>query len=264
MSLSPFDWFLAFILIVGLALWARRERQRVQHGLSIGRTSVRMAGYRRLIFTQWSLVGMLGLHWALRARPASDLGLTLGTGWRPAVGLLLAMAGTILLWLQLRSVQQSEENRASAREALAGLQWLLPHSRRELNSFMRVSLTAGICEELLYRGFLAWFLATWMPLWAALLVSGVLFGLAHLYQGVTGVLKTGLIGIVFGGITLLTGSIIWAMILHTAVDAINGQLAYVALTTPAPHPDVTLDPPEPNPDVTFDHAKDSPTPDHPA
>ena len=127
-------------------------------------------------------------------------------------------------------------------KALRELQWLLPHTQGELEAFMRVSATAGICEEILYRGFLAWFLAQWMPFWVAMMVSGVVFGLAHAYQGKSGVLKTGLIGIAFGGLTLLAQSLVPAILLHIAVDALNGRLAYVVITTPPPF--AFQDPPE--------------------
>jgi membrane protease YdiL (CAAX protease family) len=211
----------------------------VEYALSTGNLSARMSGYQRVVVVQWSLVALLAVHWVLTSRAVTDLGLALPLDWRFGVGLLLAAAGTAFLWLQLRSVRRNEKDREDARKALRDLEWLLPHTPRELDAFMRVSTTAGICEEVLYRGFLAWFLAQWMPLWLAMIASGILFGLAHAYQGLGGVLKTGAIGIAFGGLTLLAQSIVPAILLHIAVDALNGQLAYVVITTPRP---VVVDP----------------------
>lgn len=237
MGLHPFDWILALVLILGLALWARRERNRITHAAHATRAQARIAGYRRLLVVQWSLVGLLTLHWWSRSRPVTGLGLSTPLDWRFLLAWLLALAGVAVLWKQLRGVQLHEDHRAAARKELRALEWLLPHSRSELTMFLRVSVTAGICEEVLYRGFLVWFLTHWMPLWVAFLVAGALFGLAHLYQGPAGVLKTGVIGIAFGALTLLAGSILPAMLLHVAVDALNGRLAYVALTTPRPAPE---------------------------
>ena len=242
--LAPFDFFLAFILIIGIGAWARREHSRVEHAINSGNQSARMSGYQRVIIVQWSLIALLGAHWVLKSREVTALGLAAPLTWRFGLGLLLAIAGTIFLWSQLRSVRNSEEAREDAREALKDLKWLLPHTPRELDAFMRVSTTAGICEEVLYRGFLVWFLAQWMPFWVAMMVSGVLFGFAHAYQGRTGVIKTGAIGIAFGGLTLLAESIVPAILLHIAVDAINGQLAYVVVTTPPPAPPIEIDDPE--------------------
>jgi membrane protease YdiL (CAAX protease family) len=234
MTLAPFDYFLAFLLTFGLALWAHREHARLENRLARGYGSARIAGYRRIVVMQWSLIGLLGIHWIWTAREVSALGLASPLHWRFVAGMGISLAATAFFWTQLRKVRRSEEARAEARDELASLKTLLPHSPRELEAFMRVSVTAGICEELLYRGFLAWFLATWMPFWLAMIVSGVIFGFGHLYQGAVGVAKTGALGILLGGLTLLSGSILPAMVVHVAIDALNGQLAYVALTTPVP------------------------------
>lgn len=247
MSLTLFDYFLAFLLVIGLALWARREHARLEYRLARGYGSARLAGYRRIVVMQWSLIAFLGIHWVWTAREVSALGLATPLHWRLALGMAISLAVTGFFWTQLRKVRGSEEARAEAREALASLKSLLPHSPRELEAFMRVSVTAGICEELLYRGFLPWFLAAWMPFWLAMIVSGVIFGFGHLYQGMAGVAKTGALGILLGGLTLLSGSIIPAMVVHVAIDALNGQLAYVAMTTPIPvaeEPDEDPDSPD--------------------
>ena len=76
-----------------------------------------------------------------------------------------------------------------------------------------LSITAGVVEEIVYRGFVLWYLANFMPLWAALLLSSVFFGLGHSYQGKSGALRTGLVGLVFAILYVMSGSIWWY--LHT-------------------------------------------------
>ena len=44
---------------------------------------------------------------------------------------------------------------------------------------MPLCFTAGICEELLFRGYLVWVLKAWIGLGAAAGVIMVIFGLAH-------------------------------------------------------------------------------------
>jgi len=68
-----------------------------------------------------------------------------------------------------------------------------------------------------------------MPLWAAALVSTVGFGLAHAYQGLSQLPKITLVGGVFAGLYLLSGSIWLPMLLHAAVDILQGRLAYEAI-----------------------------------
>jgi membrane protease YdiL (CAAX protease family) len=53
--------------------------------------------------------------------------------------------------------------------------------------------------------------------WIILITSAV-FGLAHLYQGLRGVVLTGLVGAAFASMTLTTGSLVPAIAVHAMVD----------------------------------------------
>jgi membrane protease YdiL (CAAX protease family) len=99
---------------------------------------------------------------------------------------------------------------------------LMPHTEQEYRWFKILSVTAGICEELVFRGFMIWYLAHWMPMWLAALVGGVVFGLAHWYQGTAGVIKTGITGIIMGALYVATGSLLWPAIVHAAIDIQGG------------------------------------------
>ena len=98
----------------------------------------------------------------------------------------------------------------------------LPHTNRELRSFYGVSITAGIVEEIVYRGFVLWYLALVMPLWAAVVVSSVAFGLGHSYQGTSGVARVTAVGLAFGVFYVFTGSIWLPILAHAIVDVLQG------------------------------------------
>jgi membrane protease YdiL (CAAX protease family) len=55
-----------------------------------------------------------------------------------------------------------------------------------------------------------------------------LFGIGHLYQGLAGVVKTGLVGMVLGWIYSLSGSIWIPMFIHAAADVLQGRMIYFA------------------------------------
>jgi membrane protease YdiL (CAAX protease family) len=98
---------------------------------------------------------------------------------------------------------------------------LLPRTRTERRAFVLLAVTAGICEELLYRGFglaaLRWAVpGIGHP--ALIAVTAVAFGLAHLYQGPAGMVLTGLLGGYFAWIAISTGSLLPVMLLHALVD----------------------------------------------
>ena len=90
---------------------------------------------------------------------------------------------------------------------------------------------AGFGEEVLWRGFLMDRLQHLpgiggsMPV--ALVVQAIIFGLAHFYQGWSGVLITGCVGLLMGWIRLTSRGSIWAAVIaHGAVDTIMLSLAY--------------------------------------
>jgi uncharacterized protein len=164
------------------------------------------------------------------------------TGWlpfpqvgRPVLGALLAGYFVLGLAPFFQSLQSARKRRAYAsayRRHAAEFPALLPANAIERAAFILIALTAGICEEVLYRGFLIRFLHDGapaqslpaLPLIAALLISSLAFGLGHLYQGRKGVLGTSVAGLGLGLLFLVTGSLIPAIIMHALVDL---QAVYV-------------------------------------
>ena len=60
------------------------------------------------------------------------------------------------------------------------------------------------------------------PIWASVVVSSVLFGAAHLYQGRGGLIGTGILGLLFGTFRAYTGSLLPVAAWHAAVDLVAG------------------------------------------
>jgi membrane protease YdiL (CAAX protease family) len=85
-------------------------------------------------------------------------------------------------------------------------------------------LVAGFAEEVFYRGYLmarfAQFMGETRTAWiVALVAQSALFGAAHWYQGLTGVVATAIIGLILGTGTLFWGRNLWpAMIAHALID----------------------------------------------
>lgn len=96
---------------------------------------------------------------------------------------------------------------------------LIPRTARERRLFAGLSVMAGVGEEIVFRGFL---LAVLIPAlgdpWIALLVSSLAFGVLHAYQGTWGVVRTGLLGGLFGVSILLDGTLWPAVIVHVLYD----------------------------------------------
>lgn len=104
---------------------------------------------------------------------------------------------------------------------------LIPRTLKEKIYFFFVSLTAGVCEEIHFRGCLIFLLGNIFPnLHIAVIgiIVAILFGLFHCYQGVSGVIKTGAIGMCFVLLYLVTDSLVPGIILHFIIDFSNAFL----------------------------------------
>jgi len=97
---------------------------------------------------------------------------------------------------------------------------MLPRTTSDVRGWTALSWTAGICEEIAYRGFLFfYFMEIWgLSLTLALVISSVLFALGHIYQGIRPAALTAVLAIVFGGIYAVTGSLLIPVILHVVMD----------------------------------------------
>ncbi len=207
--------------------------------LRIGR--IRHQAYMESMGVEWALTAATALLWLYRDRSWDALGLGTPGGWGFWLGLGAALGFAVFAsWQRLKLTRSA---RAEVREAvetqLRNIEPILPHTRPEMLHFSGVALTAGLCEEVLYRGFLIWYLALLVPFAAAVAVSALLFGMAHAYQGVRGVLQTGLVGLALGLLYVLTGSLWVPMAVHAFVDLNSGLLAYDFLRRDRPDFDWT-------------------------
>jgi membrane protease YdiL (CAAX protease family) len=184
--------------------------------------AVRTQFYLRGMLGQWLMVLPLvlivpGLGWSAQ---------TLGLQAPSMLWLAVACAVVLLvpIYLQvfyIRRVAGSTDGREQLRKRMAGPLHMLPRTSRERGLWILLSLTAGFCEELLYRGFMPAFLVHIFPhvnLFFAIIIASVLFGIGHVYQKLVGVLGTGALGLVFGLFYLLTGSLFVPMIVHALFD----------------------------------------------
>lgn len=103
------------------------------------------------------------------------------------------------------------------------LKQLIPRSSRERWTFGLVSLSAGLGEEIVYRGYLVVVLGAIFsgPWWAAV-ASSLAFAILHAYQGGVGIVRSGVLGFVFAAAFIEGGSLWPLIIVHTGVDLVSG------------------------------------------
>lgn len=183
--------------------------------------------YRITLLVEWAALAALMIAWFALGRPLAALGLTSPGGTGFYVGLLLLLAMTVyLVFAWRRASAATPDERAKFVSSLGNLRHFMPHDRRTYTTFFWLSITAGIVEEILYRGFVFWYLGQFLPVWAVVLVSALAFGVGHSYQGASGIVRVTLVGIVFGGYYLLTGSIWLPIVAHAVLDILQGAMLF--------------------------------------
>ena len=123
----------------------------------------------------------------------------------------------IVLWKKLTK----QPRKYASADALKSLSYFLPATRRERRWWVFICVTAGVCEEILFRGFLLQYLHVspgTLDLTLALLVSSAIFGVNHLYQGAGGVAGSAVTGFLLGLLFLLSGNLLYPVLLHAVLD----------------------------------------------
>lgn len=161
---------------------------------------------------------------AIGRQPYSSLGLVLPANWFKVVAFALCIAALTVLVsdyaiepMARRIAHQPIDT--SHFEAIAG-NW------SKLALFLALSWVVGaVLEETVFRGFLIGFGVVvfgdrWK--WLLALASSAAFGLSHLYQGLTGVLVTGVVGFILA-VTYLLGNknLPLVMLVHGFVDTVG-------------------------------------------
>ena len=224
------DHIFIFLLFVVLPIHGTISFRRYIAGVNAGQAADQIKLYRQTIIMQWIALAALAVVWYLYGRPLANVGFTApsGTGFWIGLGVVTLVIAYFLY--AYRALKHGKDDKLLAQlESLGDLIHFLPHTKRDLNYFIAASVTAGIVEEIIYRGFVLWYLSFLMPLWAAVLLSSVIFGFGHSYQGVSGGIKTGLIGVAFALLYVGTGSIWLPIIAHILLDVIQGAIILEAI-----------------------------------
>ncbi|HEU5060041.1 MAG TPA: CPBP family intramembrane glutamic endopeptidase [Kofleriaceae bacterium] len=151
----------------------------------------------------------------LRLAPPSGLGLVVSVG---------AVAAALAFLLQQARACGTPEGIAALRKEIEPAAWFLPGDAADLRTFRALSLTAGICEEWLFRGYMLALVTPWLGLAGAIAATTLLFAAAHFYQGAAGVVKTGLVGLFMGVLAWGTGSIWAPIVIHALLDWMQGDM----------------------------------------
>ncbi|MGE5207772.1 MAG: CPBP family intramembrane glutamic endopeptidase [Alphaproteobacteria bacterium] len=210
--------FLLFILFV-FSFASAHAGSLTPFGAKIGRAF----GYVFVIIFEWAVVAFIWLGIRLRDVKIADL---VGGRWaRPidvlrdiaiAVAFLIVVMGGVLGVLD-------HFLKAAPNQAIRNL---LPQGPIEVLLYLATSLTAGFCEELIYRGYLQrQFIALTDSVTGGIVLQAIAFALGHGYQGWKYVLLIAVLAAMLGLLAHWRRSLRPGMIAHALQDSVSGIVA---------------------------------------
>jgi len=230
-----FDTLFLLIIILLLAvvfpLLGVRDYRLLLRRISEGDADARVKFYKGVLKFHWPLTIGLLAWWLLSGNSLESMGLVPVADGRQWVAIGAGVFAILAQVTYLAMVSRNADKLAAIKEQLGELSHLAPQTPAENRLFDMVSITAGVCEEILYRGLLLATLVSLVGTWQAVAITSLIFGLGHAYQGISGIAKTGLIGLVLAWLTVSSGSLFIAIALHAVVDLTSGRIMGRALRT---------------------------------
>ncbi len=226
-SLSNSEW-VGLTMILFLLVYSLWEADAPKKDILSGKKS-KLRLYRETVLFLWLPTAGLLLTVLFSETDPSAIGIWWHSGWTFWAGILMVKLFALYLCWHVLSIRNDSEQRRQLAEAMKAHSWLMPATRKEVNCFtFGVSCSAGICEEILFRGFLLGTLSSVTGMIGAVVFSSIVFELCHVYQGWVNVIRTSVIGIILSGIYLTTDSLIIVIVLHALVDIYGGVIGYLA------------------------------------
>jgi uncharacterized protein len=190
-----------------------RARRRFLSGDRLAKVQFYRSGVAEQIVMTGSVLGL----WRFGGVSGISFGIRAPYSWFWTTSALVVLV-IWLLWTGMRLRPKAEKIRKRFQESMG---MLFPDSRQERNWFGVLSVGAGISEELVYRGFLMYYVGEYVPhsnMTERVLLTSVIFGLAHIYQGWKRAIPTGILGLIFAVMYVISGSLLLPIVVHAATD----------------------------------------------
>ena len=206
--------------------------------------NARVTYYATVTFGQWIPVIALFVVMAFSDITFADIGFTLPSfQLNPIITIIIfaaAVLWTVYLFYRIIAFLTSAKHRQQCNELLAEkincndyydlvfYKLMTPRTKREKRWWFPLSLSAGICEEIIFRGAFVFLVASIFPnisIYLVFVILVVLFGLFHFYQGAKGFILTTLAGAFLALLYIASGTLIFVVALHFLVD-IAGAFRY--------------------------------------
>ena len=220
------DHILAFIFCIALPVYSAWQHSRYPAGRQYSSAEKKQI-YISASFSLFILGIIVMVEWILFKRPLAEVGFTQPTGfsswwWFVLLFWTLYFTDTLISITQREKLDKTIDNWKKNTP-------FMPTNKKELPHYFLMCFSAGVFEEIIYRGFLitwCWYMLSGSQYQEALsiIIPGAVFSVAHYYQGKKAVVKIFVLSLLFGFIYSRSGSLLIVMLIHFLVDAIGGLL----------------------------------------
>ena len=231
------DHILALIFCVGIPLYGAIQRPKAFSGITFT-SEQKKQFYISGSFSLFLLGAVTMIVWLLFRRPLNEIGLTQPHSFR--LWWWMPLVIVFIYLLDLVTTLSSKNGRQETIDNFKKRTPFLPTKSNELPEYILLCFSAGVFEEIVYRGYLVtycWYLFDGFdnqPLLAVILPAFA-FSIAHFYQGSKAVIKIFVLALFFGYLFVYSGSLLVVMILHFLVDAVGGLLTMKYIKDDDPH-----------------------------
>jgi membrane protease YdiL (CAAX protease family) len=181
-----------------------------------------VSGYTFAMVVEWLMVVLVLIGIRLRNVSLRDLIGGRWSNWQAVVRDL----GIAALFFIASNIVSAILTRLLKIDPGHAIRDMLPHSGTEVALFLLLALTAGICEEIIFRGYLQkQFTAMLGNAGAAVVTQGILFAVFHGNQGLRFMVIIAMYGCLLGALAYWRRSVRPGMIAHFMQDGLVGLVA---------------------------------------
>lgn len=233
-QIASWGWLAGFLLIGAGVVTMGFLAQHAPAGTG-GATQSQLANHSKAVPIYLSLIALdwalLYYCWAGVHHFGGGLKTLSGGRWNSWKSFAIDMGIALPFWLLWEGAAYGAHwvlSGAAGSGSAKTVESLLPQSVPEILLWVAVSMTAGICEELAFRGFLQrQFHALSGNIIVAVLAQGLVFGLFHSYQGWRNVLVISVLGALYGALAAWRGNVRTNIVVHAWGDVWEGWLKFV-------------------------------------
>ena len=147
------------------------------------------------------------------------------------IGIILSILILIFIILQIASSKVSTSEKAEiVLKKIRDNYHYLPKTKKEFIWFNILSISAGFCEEIIFRLFLFSYLFEHTHIIIAFVLTNLVFAITHIGSSKQNIIGAFFLGLLFSAIYYFTNNIWLSIILHSAIDINIGILGYKTYT----------------------------------